>query len=79
MSSSIHSYLEERIRQILTYKGIFTYMYKIFKYLENWSRIKISSNVKDYSFNKRGKDYVSGKNWGKIILHLALPFSRSMY
>lgn len=47
MSSSIHSYLEERIRQILTYKGIFTYMYKIFKYLENWSRIKISSNVKD--------------------------------
>lgn len=37
-------------------------MYKIFKYLENWSRIKIPSNVKDQSFNKRGKDYVSGKN-----------------
>ena len=47
MSNSIHSYLEEGIKQILTYKGIFTYMYKIFKYLDNWSRIKIPSNVED--------------------------------
>ena len=62
MSNSIHSYLEEGIKQILTYKGIFTYMYKIFKYLDNWSRIKIPSNVEDQSFNKRGTDSVSGKN-----------------
>lgn len=49
------------------------------KYLENWSRIKIPTNMFHIRVSiKEKKDYVSGNNWGKHVFHSAIFFIYAM-